>query len=268
MGLISFKDYNRTVLNRLKKNSWSRTPISHQVIRGPNFSIARVSNLPIRPYVIKAPSPKCSIVPSRAYFPFPPLDHLASPSFPITLLRVSNSPIASSKGPKFSMAPLRVPNILITSLKWWPVISHHVIKLSQFIIASSRGPRCHLLFPITLSRGPNLLLHHQGRAPISPIASSKGPRPNSTSDRTIALPVQRYTTGQRLTLPRRTATKEPNLSLIFLLSENVENYWNVTTMISVAYRTSLEMFCNVKLHFSQLLKAHVLTVAILGVLFI
>ena len=39
-------------------------------------------------------------------------------------------------------------------------------------------------------------------------------------------------------------------------------------MISVAYRTSHEMFCNVKLHFSQLLKAHVLTVAILGILFI
>ena len=35
-------------------------------------------------------------------------------------------------------------------------------------------------------------------------------------------------------------------------------------MISVAYRTSLEMFCDVKLHFSQLLKAHVLTVAIWG----
>ena len=31
-------------------------------------------------------------------------------------------------------------------------------------------------------------------------------------------------------------------------------------MISVAYRTSLEMFCDVKLHFSQLLTAHVLTV--------
>ena len=37
-------------------------------------------------------------------------------------------------------------------------------------------------------------------------------------------------------------------------------------MISVAYRTSLEMFCDVKLHFSQLLTAHVLTVAILGIL--
>ena len=34
-------------------------------------------------------------------------------------------------------------------------------------------------------------------------------------------------------------------------------------MISVAYRTSHEMFCDVKLHFSQLLKAHVL-----GILFI
>ena len=39
-------------------------------------------------------------------------------------------------------------------------------------------------------------------------------------------------------------------------------------MISVAYRTSLEMFCDVKLHFSKLLTAHVLTVAILGISFI
>ena len=41
-------------------------------------------------------------------------------------------------------------------------------------------------------------------------------------------------------------------------------------MISVAYRTSLEfeMFCDVKVHFLQLLKAHVLTVTILGILFI
>ena len=31
-------------------------------------------------------------------------------------------------------------------------------------------------------------------------------RSNSTSDRTLALPVQRYTTGHRLTLPRRSQT--------------------------------------------------------------
>ena len=45
------------------------------------------------------------------------------------------------------------------------------------------------------------------------------------------------------------ATNEPNLSSIFLLSENVENYWSDTTMISVTYRTSLDMFCNVKPNF-------------------
>ena len=36
-------------------------------------------------------------------------------------------------------------------------------------------------------------------------------------------------------------------------------------MISVVYRTSLEMFCDVRPYFSQLLKAHVLMVAILGI---
>ena len=36
-------------------------------------------------------------------------------------------------------------------------------------------------------------------------------------------------------------------------------------MISVACRTPLEMFCDVKLHFKQLSKAHVLTVAILKI---
>ena len=36
----------------------------------------------------------------------------------------------------------------------------------------------------------------------------------------------------------------------------------------ISYRTSLEMFCDVKMYFSQLLKACVLTVDILGILFI
>ena len=53
------------------------------------------------------------------------------------------------------------------------------------------------------------------------------------------------------------ARNEPNLSSIFLLSENVENYWSDTTMDSVAYRTSLDRFCDVKPNLSQLLKAHV-----------
>ena len=58
------------------------------------------------------------------------------------------------------------------------------------------------------------------------------------------------------------------MSSIFLLSENVKNYFNVTTIISVACRTPPDMFCDVKLHFKQLLKSHVLTVAILRILFI
>ena len=48
------------------------------------------------------------------------------------------------------------------------------------------------------------------------------------------------------------------LVIIILLSENVQNYCNVVTMISVACRTLLEMFCVVKQHFaafSQLFKS-------------
>ena len=56
---------------------------------------------------------------------------------------------------------------------------------------------------------------------------------NSTSDRTLALPVQRYMIGS-------CCHELSNLSSIILLSENVQNYWSDTTMISVAYRTSLK----------------------------
>ena len=45
-------------------------------------------------------------------------------------------------------------------------------------------------------------------------------------------------------------TNWPYLSSLFLFSENVQNYWSDTTMISVAYRTLLEMFCVVKHHFA------------------
>ena len=69
-----------------------------------------------------------------------------------------------SKGPQFSIAPSRASNFLIMSSKWWPLISHHVIKGSPFIIASSRG------LPIVTSNFPS---RYQG-VPFS-IASSRGP---------------------------------------------------------------------------------------------
>ena len=71
-------------------------------------------------------------------------------------------------------------------------------------------------------------------------------------------------------------TKKPHSSSIFLLSDNVQNYWSYTTMIFDACRTSLEMFhvakpffpksceknwfCVAKpFFFPQLLKPHVLS---------
>ena len=53
------------------------------------------------------------------------------------------------------------------------------------------------------------------------------------------------------------AMNKPNLSSLFLLSEKLKITEVSTTMISVAYRTSLKMFCDVELHFLQLLKARV-----------
>ena len=44
-------------------------------------------------------------------------------------------------------------------------------------------------------------------------------------------------------------TNWPDFSSLFLLSENVQNCWSDTTMISVACRTLLEMFCVAEPHF-------------------
>ena len=68
------------------------------------------------------------------------------------------------KGPQF---PRHVIKMMTSNF-------HHVIKGSQFIIASSMDTHCDLFFPITLSRG-SIYNGHQ-EAPISPIASSKGPK--------------------------------------------------------------------------------------------
>ena len=51
-----------------------------------------------------------------------------------------------------------------------------------------------------------IVLFSRGALPLTDTAVTSGPRSNSTSDRTLALPVQRYTTGHRLTLPQRSQT--------------------------------------------------------------
>ena len=136
---------------------------------------------------------------------------IAPHSFPIALLMVSNFPIAwRAKGPKLSIAPSRAPNFLIMSSKWWLLIFHHIseVPIHHWIIKAPphcdlydfpsryqgvpiyhcviNGPpissSCHqnddFWFSITLSRGPNSSLHHQG-APLwplwFPITLSRGP---------------------------------------------------------------------------------------------
>ena len=60
------------------------------------------------------------------------------------------------------------------SSKWWPLISHHVINGSQFIIASSRGPIVTSNFTSRYQGVPFIIASSRG--PTSPIASSKGPK--------------------------------------------------------------------------------------------
>ena len=61
------------------------------------------------------------------------------------------------KGPQIFQYAIKDPNFLIMSSKWWPVISHHVIKGSQFIIASSRDPH----FPHRVIKGTWIFKIHQ-----------------------------------------------------------------------------------------------------------
>ena len=93
------------------------------------------------------PTPNVPLHHEGPNFPFSPSGHLPPVSPNVALLRVSNFPIASSKGPKFSIAPSRAPNFLIMLSKWWPLISHHIIKGSQFIIGSSLGSIVTSNFP-------------------------------------------------------------------------------------------------------------------------
>ena len=156
-----------------ENNSWSRVP--NFPIRSSGVQIFPLLGSLICPLLYqRAPQMfHCAIKGPFSCFPHQvimPPPH----SFPLALLRISNFLIASWKGPKISIAPSRAPNFLIMSSKWWPFISHHVIKRSQFIIASSRGPYCVLQFPITLSRGPNLSLRHQ-RVPFPPSRHQRDP---------------------------------------------------------------------------------------------
>ena len=90
-------------------------------------------------------APKRIIVPLRHQgpnFPFFASGHLAPHSFPVALLRVSNFPIASSKGkgPKIFHCAIKGRQFHSSCHQNENLISHHVIKGSQFIVTSSRGP--------------------------------------------------------------------------------------------------------------------------------
>ena len=102
-------------LDRLKRIRGLGHPISpsgHHL----SFPIARVSNLPITSS--KAP-PKCSIASSRAQFSIFLIRSFIPPQFSNCFIKGLQFPTASSKGPKFSIAP---------SIKG-PQFPHHVIKM-------------------------------------------------------------------------------------------------------------------------------------------
>ena len=100
-GALSLKGCNGAVLNCLKRIRGLGAPISPIRSSGvPIFPIVTVSNLPIAT-VIKEPQ-NVPLRHQRPDFPFSKSGHLA-PQFP-HCLRVSNFPVASSKGQNF---PLR-----------------------------------------------------------------------------------------------------------------------------------------------------------------
>ena len=114
MGPISLKECNGAVLNRLKIIRGLGPPqFPHQVIRGPNFPIARVSNLPIAspngPQMFN-----CAI--KGPFSCFPPSGHLAPPP------TVSHYFI---KGFQFPHCVMKGPKIFHCAIKG-PQFPHHV----------------------------------------------------------------------------------------------------------------------------------------------
>ena len=146
MGPISLKeapkDCNEAVLNRLKRISGQGPQISPSGHQGVLISSSLGSLICLLRHQ-RAPQINVPLRHQEPNFLFSLSGHLAPYSFPIALLRVCNFfPLRHqrAKGLKFSIAPSRVPNFLIMSSKWWPLIFHHVIKGSQFIIVLSRDP--------------------------------------------------------------------------------------------------------------------------------
>ena len=119
-------------------------------------------------------------------FPFSSSGHLAPHSFskmllyqgfPISLLRYQRV----LKDLKLSTAPSRAPNFLIMSSKWWPLISHHVIKGSQFIIASSKGPIVTSNFPSRYQEAPFIIASSRGPHWFPPSRYQMDPNLQNTS---------------------------------------------------------------------------------------
>ena len=77
----------------------------------------------------------------RPWFAIPPLRH------------------QRAKGPKFSIAPLKGPNFLIMSSKWWPLITSSRVPIHHCVI---KGPPLWPLISHHVIKGSNLSLRHQG----------------------------------------------------------------------------------------------------------
>ena len=154
MGSISLKECNGAILNSLKRISDLGPPISPSGHQGAPI-LSSLGSL-ISHCFIKGPQINVPLRHQGPNFPFSSSGHLAPPSFPIALLRVSNFPIASSKG--------KGPYIFHCVIKG-PQFPHHVIKLMTSNFPSHyqgvpihhcviKGPHWYLWFPITLSKGP------------------------------------------------------------------------------------------------------------------
>ena len=99
-----------------KKNSGLGAPnFPIKIIRGPNFIIARVANLPIAPS--KGPQINVPLRHQGAQFPVFLIRSFSSPQFPHCFIRSFQFPhcIKREKGPKCSIAPSRASNFIIMS---------------------------------------------------------------------------------------------------------------------------------------------------------
>ena len=163
-------------INLFENNFLSRAgpQFPHQVIGGPNFPIVSFIYHCITkcapPHVpLRQQGPNFTFFPRQVIYP--------TPQFPRCFIKGFQFPHCVIKGPQISIAPSRASNFLIMSSKWWPLISHPVIKRFQFSLRHQGALIVTSNFPL---RYQGVLIYHcvsKGYPfPPPPIASSKEPK--------------------------------------------------------------------------------------------